>query len=193
MKTEYNVEKEFADRISDALAHYGLGKGDIGKLIGTGATDIKRLLNLERSLGLKRANKISAVFGMKYYQFGDPQTQFLPKNKLPKQTIEAINYRMEVGPSDIEINTDLDLPMHTMEILRHLDEESEFTPNAIYEKLPTEIKSQIQASRITVLFKTGSLSKYVEYTNKKEVTRHIYKFKSAESKIKMEEALMNKN
>lgn len=191
-KVGYDADKEFANRIEKALSLYGLEEADLGKLIGTNATDIKNILNLKRTLGLKRANKISGVFGMRYFQFGNPGIKFLPKEQLPIRTIDAINERLEKGPSTVEINTDLELPFHTMEVLKKIDVTGEFTPNAIHEELPEEIRSQVGANRITVLFKTGSLKKYVEYANKKDGKRHIYKFISPDSKKQMEKALKNK-
>lgn len=183
---KYNPDTEFADRIQEALFHYGLEEGDLGKLIGTNATDIIKIINYTRTLGLNRANKISSVFGMKYYEFGNPKITFLPHENLPKRTLDAIKERKKNGPSNITINTELDLPYHTMIALSKLDLKSEFTAKDILDKLPEEIKSQIEANRITVLFKTGSLKSYVEYANKKKGTQHIFKFISAESKIKMD-------
>lgn len=177
MKEEkYNPDSEYANRIKDALEFYGLEEGDLGKQIGTNASDIKKVIHLERTVGFKRANRISSVFGMKYFEFGNPDVEFLPKERLPRRTIDAINERLEKGPTSIEINTDLDLPLQTMRILNNYDATSEFTPNDIYNQLPAAVKSQIEANRITVLFKTGSLKKYVKFTNRKDGTRHIYTF-----------------
>lgn len=190
-KEEYNPDEEFANRIKDALEFYELEEGDLGKQIDTNASDIKKIINLVRTLGLKRANRISAVFGMKYFEFGNPSVEFLPKEKLPRRTIEAINERLEKGPTSIEINTELDLPLQTMKILNNYNATSEFTPNDIYDRLSADVKSQIEANRITVLFKTGSLKKYVKYTNRRDGTRHIYTFISEEAKQKMEAVLMS--
>ncbi len=186
---QYNPDDEFASRISEAMTFYGLEEGDIGKLIGTNATDIRNIVNLEKTLGLKRANKIASVFGMKYYQFGNPKTKFLAKDRLPKRTISAINERIKSGPSTGKIDTELNLPMHTMEVLSKFELLSEFTPKSIHEKLPEDIKSKVESNRITVLFKTGSLRNFVQYADKKDGTNHVYRFISAEAKKTMEEVL----
>jgi len=187
--TEYNPDKEYANRIEKALAYYELEAGDLGKLIGTNATDINEIINLKRKLGINRANKISSVFGLKYYQFANEGVKFIPKKELPKSTINIIDERKKKGPSTIEIDTSLDLPINTMRILINLDFNSEFTPNSIYENLSDEIKSKVTPNRITVLFKTGSLNKYVEYTQRKLGNRHLYKFISQEAKKQMEKVL----
>lgn len=189
MHKKYNPDEEFAHRIKEALAYYGLEEGDLGKLIGTNATDIRYIITLKRTLGLKRANKISSVFGMKYYQFGNPNIKLLPKEKLPKKTFDAIADRIEKGPSDNEIDTELNLPLHTMVVLKGLVVTSEFTAKSIHQQLPQEIKSKVEANRLTVLFKTGSLRKYVAYADKIESKSHVYKFISNESKKLMEDAL----
>lgn len=186
---KYNPDLEFAKRIKDALEFYGLEEGDLGKLIGTSGSDIKKIINMERSLGLKRANRISTVFNMKYYEFGNPNVPFLDQDDLPKRTFDVINERKENGPSSNEIDTELKLPIRTMEVLKNLDAKAEFTSNSIHTKLPEEIRSKVETNRITVLFKTGSLNKYVEYAKRKEGVQHVFKFISADSKIKMEEAL----
>lgn len=186
---QYDPNYEFASRIMDALTIYGLEEGDLGKLIGTNATDIRNIVSLKKTLGIKRANKIASVFGMKYYQFGNPNVKLPAKDKLPKSTILAIEERINKGPSTVEIDKELNLPIHTIEVLSTLDILSEFTPKSIYEKLPEDIKSKVESNRITVLFKTGSLRNYVEYTNKKKGNSHVFKFISAESKKLMEEAL----
>ncbi|MCW2258686.1 MULTISPECIES: hypothetical protein [Sphingobacterium] len=189
-KENYNPDKEFADRIVEALTFYHLEEADLGKLINTNATDVRKIISLQTTLGLKRANKISSVFGMKYHQFGNPRTKLHPKEKLPASTIAIIDARSENGPSSNIIDTELDLPLHTMKILRDLKITDEFTPTDIHEKLPDEVKSKAEANRITVLFKTGSLRNYVIYTNRKQGTKHIYKFVSEESKKIMEELLI---
>jgi len=187
--TEYNPDKEYASRIQEALTYYGLEAGDLGKLVGTNATDINDIINLKRKLGINRANKISSVFGLKYFQFANAEVKFVPQEKLPKITINIINERKEKGPSNIEIDTSLDLPINTIRILKNLNVDSEFTPNSIHEKLPDEIKSKVTPNRITVLFKTGSLKKYVENTHKKSGNRHLYKFISLDRKNQMEKVL----
>jgi len=187
--SDYNPDKEYANRIQEALIFYGLEAGDLGKLVGTNATDINDIINLKRKLGINRANKISSVFGLKYYQFANGKIKFLPKKELPKSTINIINERKDKGPSNIEIDTSLDLPINTLRILVNLDIDSEFTPNSIYEKLSDQIKSKVTPNRITVLFKTGSLNKYVEYTQKKLGNRHLYKFISQESKKQIKQIL----
>lgn len=186
---DFNPDKVFAQRIKEALAFYGLEEGDLGRLIGTNATDIRHIITLKRTLGLKRANKISSVFGMKYFEFGNPDIKFISKEQLPKKTFDAIAMRIKKGPSDNVIDTELNLPLHTMVVLKGLKASSEFTAKRVYEQLPNEIKSKVEASRLTVLFKTGSLRKYVEYANKIENKRHVYKFISIESKNFMEDAL----
>ena len=188
-KEQYNPDEEFANRIKDALESYGLEEGDLGKQVGTNATDIKKIMNLERTVGLKRADRIAAVFGMRYFEFGNPSVEFLPKEKLPRRTVEAINERLLKGPSDIEINTELDLPLQTMKVLSNYSATSEFTPNDIHDQLPADVKSQIGPNRITVLFKVGSLKKYVEFTNKKENKRHVFTFISEETKKDLDAAI----
>lgn len=188
-KENYNPDKEFADRIVEALTFYHLEEADLGKLIDTNATDVRKIISLQTTLGLKRANKISSVFGMKYHQFGNPRTKLHPKDKLPASTITIIDARAENGPSSNIIDTELDLPFHTMKILRGLKITDEFTPRDIHEKLSDEVKSKVEANRITVLFKTGSLRNYVIYTNRKQGTKHIYKFVSEVNKKIMEELL----
>lgn len=186
---KYNPDLEFAKRIKDALEFYGLEEGDLGKLIGTSGSDVKMIINLERSLGIKRANRISSVFNMKYYEFGNPNVSFLDQDNLPKRTFDVINERKEYGPSSNEIDTELKLPIRTMEVLKNLDAKAEFTTYSIHAKLPEDIRSKIETNRITVLFNTGSLNKYVEFAKKKDGNRHIFKFISDNSKVKMEEAL----
>ncbi|MEN5055150.1 hypothetical protein [Sphingobacterium kitahiroshimense] len=189
-KENYNPDQEFANRIVEALTFYHLEEADLGKLIETNSTDVRRIISLQTTLGLKRANKISSVFGMRYHQFGNPKTKLHPKDKLPASTIAIIDARAENGPPSNIIDTELDLPFHTMKTLRDLKITDEFTPRDIHEKLPEEVKSKIGTNRITVLFKTGSLRNYVVYTKRKQGTKHIYKFLSEESKKKMEELLI---
>lgn len=189
-KEIYNPDKEFADRIFEALTFYHLEEADLGKLIDTNATDVRKIISQQTTLGLKRANKISSVFGMKYHQFGNPRTKLLPKEKLPASTIITIDTRAKNGPSSNIVDTELDLPFHTMKILRSFMVTEDFTPSDIHKKLPEEVKSKVGSNRITVLFKTGSLKNYVVYTERKQGTKHIYSFVSEESKSKMEELLL---
>ena len=60
----------------------------------------------------------------------------------------------------------------------------DFTIREIHKKLTEEVKSEVVANRITVLFKTDSLKNYIVYTKRKQETRHSYKFVSEERKKK---------
>lgn len=176
-----DTDKEFSARIIAALTFYGLEAGDLGKLTGVSATAINDITENKRSLGLKRADKIAQVFGLRYFELANSKLKFKAIRQLPVRTQKVIQERKEKGPSNHERNTDLDLPKNTLEVLSKLPATAEFTANEIYDLLPTEIKSLITPNRVTTLFKKGSLKKYVVYADRKLKHRHMYKFISENS------------
>ncbi|PWG78095.1 helix-turn-helix domain-containing protein [Pararcticibacter amylolyticus] len=166
MKKQKTTEAEFASQIQKYLDHFGLKQGDLGKLIGTGATDIRDILSFKRSVGLSRADRIAKVFGLRYYELGNPGHSFPTFNDLPARTRNSIEKREQAEEPEIERNVGLRLPDHVQQVLLSGRLPEEFTSSDILQLLPENIKTQIQSIRITHLLNNGKLRNSVENTKK---------------------------
>lgn len=158
-----NAAREFIDQIKACLIHYDMPEGDLGKLIRTGVTDIKNIFNFSRVVGFKKAEQIANVFGLRYFEFGNPDFDFLDFDKLPPETQQVILDRKNKGydePKGLRLNTHIDRALSSGAL------KEEFTSEDVLMLFPDEIKIQTQANRITHLFKTGKFTSQVENTGK---------------------------
>lgn len=173
-----NVSAEFGNQLARYLKHFGLTTADISKLIKSNTDAIVEVLEGEKGIVLKTAEKISwMVFGIRYYEFGNPKFPFPKKKSLPKATQEAIVARRKKGTSQFNRNTDLNLPIHINDVLDSGKLEHEFTSSDVWSLLPESIQGQIKSIRITDLFSKGELRDKIEYTGKKRGREKVYRLR----------------
>lgn len=171
-----DVSAEFGSQLRKYLNHFGLIDADIARLIRSNTDAIDEILAGKKGIVLRTAEKISwAVFGIRYFELGNPRFP-LPKEKdLPPETQEAITERKKKGTPEINRNTDLNLPFHVRNVLKSGKLKSEFTSSDVWKLLPDNIKEQIKSIRITDLFKKGELKDKVEDTGEKRGREKLYK------------------
>ncbi|MBE9601921.1 hypothetical protein [Pedobacter sp. MC2016-24] len=157
-----NAVKEFTDQIKAYLMHYKMQEADLGKLILTGITDIKNIFKFNRVIGFKKAEQIANVFGLRYFEFGNPDFAFPDFDKLPAETQQVLLDRKEKGYEPMQEN----LTVHVNSVLSSGILQDEFTSEDVLQAFPDEVRAKTQANRITHLFKTGKLKARVESTGK---------------------------
>ena len=160
------VIEEFVLALEYYMDYYGLYGIDIKKLLKATTDIVKDLKNGKNGPTITKAESISQIFGLRYYQFADPDVSPLPKERLPAATITAIDERNENGPPESRGSyNSLNLKQSIMNALVDFKDRKEFLPSEVYEVLPEELKSKLgSAIRVTGLF-SNELKKNVEKTN----------------------------
>ncbi len=158
-----DVSIEFGNQLQKYLNHFGLFTIDIAKLSKLNSDVVDEILEAKKGIVLKTAERISKVFGLRYFQFGNPAFKFPAKTNLPVDTQKTIAHRKAMGaPVNTTKNTDLNLPLHVTEILESGKLSEKFTSTNIYNLLPAEIQEKTSPNRVSDLFKRGALKKLVE-------------------------------
>ena len=162
-----DVSIEFGDQLIKYLKHFGLIEADLAKLISsTNTDDLKEIRGGKKGVVLKTAERIANIFGLRYFEFGNP-TFALPKTEdLPKDTQNAIENRKKKGNPEIIRNNDLNLGVHVKKALKSGQLGDEFTSSQLLKLLPNNIRPLITSRRITDLFRKGELKDKVEDTGK---------------------------
>jgi len=173
-----DVSVEFGNQLKSYLKHFGLIEADVARLIRSNTDAIDEILVGEKGIVLKTAEKIAwIVFGIRYFELGNPKFPIPKKKDLPLETQEAIVERKKKGVPEINRNTDLNLPLHVNNVLKSGRLKREFTSSDVLGLLPDNIKEQIPSIRVTDLFKKGELRDKVEDTGGKRGREKLYRLR----------------
>lgn len=156
----------FGKQLEKYINHFNLSEVDIANLIGVNSVNVHEIIKGTRDASLKTINKISGLFGLSYYEFGDPKFPLPKVNDLPQDTQIAIEQRKKKGNPEIIRNNDLNLGIHVRKVLESKKLLLEFASSDILQLLPDEVKNQITSRRITDLLRKGELKAKVEDTGK---------------------------
>lgn len=88
---------DFQERIEEALKFYGLSSSDLAKLINASSSNIDDILKGEAGLNYIKMKRISEVFDLNYYEFGNPEVEFVAFEYLNEKTKEVIKNRKKTG------------------------------------------------------------------------------------------------
>lgn len=156
--------KELVIILEYYMDYYGLYSIDITKLLKSTRDIMKELKESKNGPTLKKLDAIAGIFGLKYYQFGDPEYTLPEYESLPPATREKIDWRKEVGPPESRNYKKLDLNNAVLNVLQNFVSRKEFLPSEVYESLSSDLKSELgSATRVTGLF-SDELKEYVKKT-----------------------------
>ncbi len=148
-----SVVEQYILTLEYYMNFYGLYSVDIKHLLG-GSTDfVKDTKAGVNGPTLKKLDAVSSLFGLTYYQFGNPDLVLPEIETLPLATQERIALRSEIGPPETRNYKKIDLKNEILKALTNFDGVKEFLPSHVYESLPKEIQEKIgSATRVTGLF-----------------------------------------
>ncbi len=185
-----NIVDEYVDILQYYLEYYGLYHIDIKNLLNTSTDIVQDIKKGKNGPTLKKLGEIAQLFGLNYYEFGNPEFKLPEKENLPTLTQEKILWRAEVGPPQSKKYNKLDLNNAVIDALEAIRDMEKFLPSEVYDNLPQELKEKLGSTiRITGLF-SDELSENVEKTGEKldkgEVGRkqEYYKVISLEKGLK---------
>lgn len=173
-----DVTIEYASQLEKYLKHFGLIEADLARLIKSISTDdIKEVLSGKKGVVLKTAEKISNVFGLRYFEVGNPKFSFPKIRELPQETQTAIEYRKEKGAVQINRNFDNDIAGNLDRLIHETDLlKNPSTAEEIRFSFPIEIRDTIKSTRITDLLKKSGRDKFVIQVGKRG-REHLFQLK----------------
>jgi len=132
------VIKEYADILTKYMKKFGLEPIDIAYLAKSAKKNIIAVLNQTGSLEIETLEAISQIFGLRYYQFGDPNFSLPKFESLPDRTKERIIHRKEVGQPIPKTYSSLELKEKITNVLSDYHVGSIFLPSELGNKINTK-------------------------------------------------------
>ena len=161
-----NVSEEYAKILLKYLDKFGLEIIDIAFLAGTRKDIVEGLVNAKSGVVLKTLDKISQLFGLTYYEFGNPNHPIPSFDSLPERTKKRITYRQKIGPHKEETYNSLDINEKIAIALSLYQEKDEFLIEEIVDIINDKCGDKTHTSLIgDRLSKT--FGAYIAKTNKK--------------------------
>lgn len=162
-----DVIDEFVIILQYYMDYYGLYSVDIKHLLKTSTDIVDDLKKAKNGPTLRKMESITKLFGLRYYEFGNPDFPLPEKENLPTATIEKIDMRKETGPPESRHYNKLDLNQAVLNALKAFAYKEEFLPSEVYGSLPEDLKEKLgSATRITGLF-SDELKENVKKTGSK--------------------------
>ena len=173
------VSLEFGLQVKKYLKHFGLTEGDLSRLIKSNTNKVQDILLGKKGIVLNSAERISNVFGLRYFEFGNPLFSLPLIKDLPEETQEFIENRKKRGVPVINRNYNNDIAGNLDRIINETDVlHHKVTAEEIRLNFPEEIRDTIKATRITDLLKKSGRDEIVVKVDKrgKEFLFQLKKF-----------------
>lgn len=168
---ESEVAGEYALILKKYLDHFQLESIDLAFLAETRKDIIDGLLETKSGVVLKTLEKISQVFGLKYYELGNPNFPLPPLEKLPKATLKRIEYRKQMGPYKEQSYKSPEINEKIILVLSYLRENEEFLMENIAQKVNTQFPEYPVSTSLVKDRINKSFAQYFEKTNKKDLSK----------------------
>lgn len=132
-----NVSKEYSEILKQYMRKFRLVAVDIAFLIKSNKDVIEGLLESEKGVVLKTLETIAQIFGLRYFQFGNPDFPMPEYDSLPQKTKDRIIFRKEQGISIPTTYNNLDLTNKIIKTLSNYSQGDEFLASELGEKINT--------------------------------------------------------
>ncbi|WP_268225317.1 hypothetical protein [Sinomicrobium oceani] len=160
-----NIIREYASILGNYMKKFGLESVDIAYLIKSTKKNIDSLLEESGSVELETLELISQIFGLRYFQFGDPNFKMPSFNSLPEKTKARIVFRKKEGPHQEKTYDQPLLNEKITTILAKYNKGDEFLTQHIVNKLFEDFKEEVSTSEVGKRL-VNSLNQYVLQTKK---------------------------
>lgn len=155
---EYDIKSEFGKRAKQFRLKFGLSQKELGELSGMSPSEYGVLEKGITNYSVEKLQKVAAVYGMVYYQFGNPECGFPTFDMLPNETRKAIISREK----PLKIYNDRLIIEYLTLILGELSIGSKFLVKNLRTKINKKYSTQYEDSEIS-----GTISKnFSEYVIK---------------------------
>lgn len=164
------VLEEFAKILRKYIKKFGLDPIDIAFLSKVNKKTIDAVLAGTGGIELNSVDEISLIFGLRYFEFGNPDFEMPSFDSLPEATKARIAFREKEGPhQDTTYNTVL-LNEKIMVVLAEYKKGDEFLAEHIAKGLLETFKESFSTSEVGKRL-TESMNEYVTQTTRKDESK----------------------
>lgn len=168
--TKIDLSKEYSKILAKYLKTFRLESIDIAYLIGTKKEVIDGLLKNKKGVVLFTLEQIAQIFGLRYFELGNPNQPIPSSELLPEKTKQRIAYRKKEGPSIETTYTASAINYQIKKVLSGYNVGNEFLAedisNTICEKYGIKYSVTEIINRLNKSFK-----EIVKKTDKKDIER----------------------
>jgi Predicted transcriptional regulators len=154
--------------------HYRLSQEDVADLIGIKQNAYSAMETGRVDVDLDKAEAISKVYGIRFFQMADPKQKIPKIEDLPARTRKRVLERKAEGKKQRD---DLQLPKYISGVFESGRLPEKFSSFDVLSALPPEIQKKVKPARITDLFKKGILKNRVEDTGEKNGRVKLYRLR----------------
>jgi len=165
-----NVLAQYASILNKCLKKFGLETLDIAFLSKTSRKSIEAVLAQNGSVTLESLEAIAQVFGLHYYELGNPDTKTPKVSELPDATIKRIKFRKKQGPSTPINYQTLDLNEKMVVVLAQYSTTDQFLGQEIAQSLNERFNLELPVSQILDRFNKAFKDQVVKTEN--QVVHH---------------------
>lgn len=167
---EQQVSKEYAKVLSEYLQKFGLESIDLSYLIGTKKDVIDGLLNSTNGVVLRTLEKIANVFGLRYFELGNPKNPIPTFDSLPEKTKKRIKYRASEGASQEKSYNQLDINDKIIVHLSRLKMGDNFLAEEITRKIKLDFEENLEVGIVNDRL-SKTFRDFVKKTDRKELSK----------------------
>src|SRR5690606_28150590 len=157
---QIQIREEYRSILESDMDNFGMESVDISFLSGVNRKTIDAILEVTGGIELDSLEAISRVFGLRYFEFGNPEYEAPSLVTLPEKTKNRISLRKKVGPSK-PIHYEIRLLREKIIILlAKFNLGEEFLSTDIRNQFTEEFDEQVKTSEVSL-----RLNKYLsEFT-----------------------------
>lgn len=162
----YDIKIEFGKQAKKFRIHFGLSQIEVADLSDMSPSEYSDLENGTTNYNVGKLQNVSSVYGLFYYQMGNPKCKFPASFKLPENTKKTINAREE----PLKIYNDRLIVEHLTIVFSIIPEKSDFLIKNIGNQIRELFKISYENEEIS-----GTISKnfggFIIKTDKKEIDK----------------------
>ncbi|GGC46059.1 hypothetical protein GCM10011386_42930 [Parapedobacter defluvii] len=164
------VIEELAKILKRYMKKFGLGPIDIAFLSKVNKKTIEAVLAGTGGIELDSVDEISLIFGLRYFEFGNPDFEMPSFDSLPEKTKARIAFRKKEGPHEETSYDQRLLNEKIIVVLAEYNQDGEFLAEHIVTKLLETFKEEVSTSEVTTRL-NNPLNEYVIQTDKKDTKK----------------------
>ncbi|WP_316762064.1 hypothetical protein [Pedobacter aquatilis] len=164
------VIEEFGEILKKYMEEFSLEAVDIAYLGKSVKRTVTLILENKGSLKLETADAISRSFGLRYYEFGNPNYPIPSLRSLPERTRQRIAHRSKEGRAVEKTYSSRDINQQIENVLSKYKIGDEFLAEQVAIQISKKFGQTYSVSEIINRF-NKSFKKYIKKTNRKDVSR----------------------
>lgn len=174
LKTLGTENLKFAKKIEGFRLYFKLSQNDMASLMGI-THSVYKSLEKGKGVDLDKIDLIARVYGLRYWEFLNPDLKIVNEGNLPAATRKLVIDRKDTK-RNLKGN-ELHLPEKVKAVLFSGKLDPEFTASEVYKLLPKKTKEIINSGRVTDALTKGMISKMIEETGEKRSREKLYRLK----------------